>query len=158
MIDVVIARGLHVVAVVVWIGGVALVTTVVLPALRKGDFGEDRRTAFQAIERRFSWQARTAAVVVLASGLYMVARENLWSRYRSADFWWMHAMAALWLMYAVVLFVIEPLFVRRRFRDYSGSDPGRAYAWMQWGHLALLALSLFVVFAAVVGSRGWPIF
>ncbi|MGH6992710.1 MAG: hypothetical protein ACRED8_11285, partial [Caulobacteraceae bacterium] len=91
MIDVLIARGLHVVAVVVWIGGVGLVTTVVLPALRKGDLGEDRRAAFQAIERRFSWQARAAALVVLASGLYMVAREDLWSRYRSAGFWWMHA-------------------------------------------------------------------
>jgi uncharacterized membrane protein len=35
MDDVLIARALHVLAVVIWIGGVAMVTTVVLPAVRQ---------------------------------------------------------------------------------------------------------------------------
>ena len=48
------ARALHVIAVVVWIGGVALITAVALPAIRRGDLGPDRVRAFQAIERRFS--------------------------------------------------------------------------------------------------------
>jgi uncharacterized membrane protein len=64
MDDVVIARGLHVLAVVIWIGGVAMATTVVLPAVRRGDLGADRRKDFEAIERRFVWQARTAVIVV----------------------------------------------------------------------------------------------
>ena len=33
--DVVIARALHVLAVVIWIGGVSMVTTVALPAVRR---------------------------------------------------------------------------------------------------------------------------
>ena len=59
MDDVVIARALHVLAVVIWIGGVAMVTTVVLPAIRRGDFGPNRLQVFEAIERRFAWHART---------------------------------------------------------------------------------------------------
>jgi putative copper export protein len=39
MDDVIIARALHVLGVVIWIGGVAMVTMVVLPALRRGDLG-----------------------------------------------------------------------------------------------------------------------
>ena len=49
MDDVVIARALHVLAVVIWIGGVAMLTMVVLPAVRRGDIGPNRLQAFEAI-------------------------------------------------------------------------------------------------------------
>ena len=53
MDDVIIARALHILAVVIWIGGVSMATTVVLPAIRRGGLGEDRLRAFRAVERRF---------------------------------------------------------------------------------------------------------
>jgi hypothetical protein len=43
MDDIVIARGLHVLGVVIWIGGLAMVTTVLLPAIRRGDLGDPVR-------------------------------------------------------------------------------------------------------------------
>lgn len=95
MDGIVAARALHVVVVVLWIGGVSLVTTVVLPAVRRGELGADGFAAFQSIERRFVWQARAAIIIVGASGFYMVARDNLWYRFREAEFWWMHAMVAV---------------------------------------------------------------
>jgi uncharacterized membrane protein len=76
--DIVIARALHVLAVVIWIGGMAMATTVVLPAVRRGDLGADRRKAFEAIEHRFVWQARTAVIIVGLTGFYMSARLDLW--------------------------------------------------------------------------------
>src|SRR5579864_1889705 len=48
-----LARTLHVVAVVIWIGGLSIVTTALLPAIRRGELGADWLQAFQAIERRF---------------------------------------------------------------------------------------------------------
>ena len=48
----------------IWVGGVSIVTSVVVPAVRRGDFGADRLAAFQAIERRFVWQARAAIIIV----------------------------------------------------------------------------------------------
>ena len=86
MDDIIIARALHVLGVVIWIGGVSLVTTVALPAVRRGMLGGDRLRAFQAIERRFVWQARAAIVVVGATGFYMAARADLWDRFRMAGF------------------------------------------------------------------------
>ncbi|HUN98054.1 MAG TPA: hypothetical protein VMU69_17705 [Bradyrhizobium sp.] len=74
MNDVILARTLHVLFVVIWIGGVAMATTVVLPAVGRGDPGGDRLKAFQTIERRFVWQARVAVLIVGLSGLYMTAR------------------------------------------------------------------------------------
>lgn len=49
MDDVAIARALHVLGVVIWIGGVAMVTMVLLPAVRRGDVGPNRLQVFEAI-------------------------------------------------------------------------------------------------------------
>lgn len=77
MDDVVIARALHVLAVVIWIGGVSMVTTVALPAIRRGALGGDWLRALSAIEHRFAWQARIAVVIVGLTGFYMSARLDL---------------------------------------------------------------------------------
>ena len=124
--DVVIARALHVLFVVIWIGGVSMATSVVLPAVRRGDLGENRLAAFQAIERRFAWQARTAIVVVGLTGFYMVWRLDLWDRFRTASFWWMHAMVCLWLLFAFILFIARTLYPAPPFSTLGdGATGGR---------------------------------
>ncbi len=157
MDDVAIGRALHVLAVVIWIGGVAFVATVILPAVRRGDFGADRLGAFRAVEHRFAWQARTAVIVVGATGFYMSARLDLWPRFRSAQFWWMHAMVLLWLLFALILFVAEPLVLRRRLHDRGTVSPETTLAWLHRGHLVLLALGVITIFGAVAGAYGWSI-
>jgi len=54
MDDVAFARAIHVLVVVVWIGGVAMVTLIVLPASRRGAPGPNPPSAVTAVERRFS--------------------------------------------------------------------------------------------------------
>jgi uncharacterized membrane protein len=156
--DLAVARALHVLAVVIWIGGVSMVTLTVLPAVRRGDLGSNPFQAFEAIERRFSWHARIATLIVGLSGLYMIARVDLWDRFRSAEFWWMHAMVAVWLVFSVLLFVAEPLLPRRRFEHWATTQPEAAFGWLQRSHWVLLALSLVTIFGAVAGSHGWSIF
>src|SRR5689334_1435102 len=109
MDDIVIARALHVLAIVVWIGGVAMVTMVILPAVRRGQLGSDRLHAFEALERRFAWWARSTVILAGLTGFYMAWRLDLWDRFREPAFWWMHAMLGVWLIFALILFVAEPL-------------------------------------------------
>lgn len=158
MEDVIVARALHVVAVVIWIGGVSMATTAVLPAIRRAQLGTDRLRAFQAIEHRFVWQARTAILFVGGTGLYMIWRLDLWARFRDGHFWWMHAMVGIWLLFAFVLFVAEPLILHRHFRQWAAIYPEQAFAWLHRAHWILLGASLITVFAAVAGSHGWSIF
>jgi uncharacterized membrane protein len=158
MTDLVVARALHVLAIVIWIGGVAMVTTVVLPALRRGDLGEDYLRVFQAIERRFAWQARTAIVMTAATGLYMCWRLDLWARFRTAAFWWMHAMVGVWLLFFLLLFVIEPFVLHRHFRQWAASMPQTAFAWLHRVHGVLLVLAVITIAGAVAGSQGWSMF
>ena len=110
------------------------------------------------IERRFAWQARIAVVIVGLTGFYMSARLDLWDRFRSAQFWWMHAMVCVWLLFTVVLFVAEPFVVARHFRKWATSAPQVAFSWLQRIHWVLLALSLITILGAVAGSQGWSIF
>ena len=158
MNDVIFSRVLHVLGVVTWIGGVAMVTTVVLPAVRRGGLGPDWLQAFEAIERRFAWQARVAILVVGASGFYMAARLNLWDRFRSAEFWWMHAMVFVWLLFTLGLFIVEPFVIKGRFNGWAAAKPARTFAWLNIIHWGLLALSLGTIAGAVAGSQGWPLF
>lgn len=153
-----LARAIHVVAVVIWIGGMAMATTVVLPAVRRGDLGPDPRRAFQAIEHRFVWQARAGVLLVGASGLYMVEALGLWDHFQSIAFWWMHAMACLWAIFAFLLFVAEPLILHRHFKRWSGKAPATAFSWLHRTHWLLLVLSIITVFGAVAGSHGWQMF
>lgn len=153
-----LARALHVVAVVIWIGGVGIVTTVLLPAIRRGESGADWLAAFQAIERRFVWQARIAILLVGATGFYMIAAADLWDRFRSPAYWWMHAMVGIWSIFAIGLFVVEPFIIDRRLPRWAIREPGTTFAWLARVHWLLLALSLVTVFGAVAGSHGWLIF
>ena len=149
----VIARAIHVAAVVWWIGGVAFVTTVFLPLLKEQHDGNSAQ-GFQAIERRFAPQARIALLLVLLSGLYMLFRYNLWELFTGVRSWWMHLMVCVWFIFAAMLFVIEPLVLRRVRPRRSQSDPQSILKRMQRMHQLLLLLSISAVLAAVAGTHG----
>jgi len=85
--DVTLARALHVLLVVLWIGGVAFVTTVFLPAVRDFQAATERVVFFETAERRFGKQARVTTALTGLSGLYMVVRLDLWDRFLSVGYW-----------------------------------------------------------------------
>jgi uncharacterized membrane protein len=152
------ARVLHVLAIIVWIGGLSIVTTTLLPAIRRGELGTDWLAAFQAIERRFVWQARIAILLVGATGLYMVQEADLWDRFSSLAYWWMHAMVGIWAIFAIGLFLVEPVILDRRLPGLVRKRPAATFAWLARVHWLLLLLSLITVFGAVAGGHGWLIF
>ena len=154
MDDVTIARVVHVLAVVLWIGGVAMVTTVLLPAVRRLKSAEEQVAFFTSVEGRFGRQARVTTLLAGASGLYMVYRLDAWDRFASAGYWWMHAMVAVWLLFTLMLFVAEPLFLHRWFMARAAVAPGATFRVIQRLHWLLLALSLITVAGAVAGSHG----
>ena len=126
-----LARALHVVAVVVWIGGLSIVTTALLPAIRRGELGGNWLAAFQAIERRFVWQARIAILLVGGTGLYMIEEADLWDRFSSLAYWWMHAMVGLWAIFTIAN--TSPPSTRARARARDGGGPWPADKVERWG-------------------------
>lgn len=158
MDDVTIALAIHVLAVVLWIGGVAMVTTVLLPAVRRFKSAEERVAFFETIERRFAWQARGTTALAGASGFYMIYRMNLWSAFLTIEYWWLGAMVAVWLVFTLMLFIIEPLVLDRWFKARARRAPESTFARLQRFHWVLLMLSLITIFGAVAGSHGLALF
>ena len=170
------ARVLHVLGVVLWIGGVALVTTVLLPAAQRLKAPGERAELFESIERRFALQARVTTLVTGASGLYLVHALDLWGRFARLEYWWMHAMVTVWALFTLMLFVIEPLGRRRlstRLTNNAmggvgdrggaadtgtGRDSDRRFARIVRVHWILLAVSLATIAGAVAGSHGYLLF
>jgi uncharacterized membrane protein len=154
MSDFILARAIHVLSVVMWIGGVAFVTTVAMPAIRRSTLPGERLAAFHRFESRFVWQARLWVLLAGASGLWMMWRADMWSRFEDGRYWWMHAMVCLWAVFALMLFVIEPFVLHRRMAN--ATEPARLFVRMEWMHRLLLTLAILTVVAAVMGSHGWP--
>lgn len=141
--------------VVLWIGGVAFVTTVLLPSVRRMRSPEERVQFFEAIEGRFAWQARGTTLLVGASGLYLAHAWHLWERFTSPAWWWMHAMVLVWAVFTVMLFVAEPLFLHRRILESARQHPEETFRRIERLHWVLLTISLVTVLGAVAGSHGW---
>ena len=129
----------------------AFVTTVFLPAVR------DLRAPAERVvlaERRFANQARVTTALTGLSGLYMVVRLDLWDRFLSVEYWWMHAMVAVWLLFTLMLFVAEPVFLDRWLLARAKARPEAAFRLIERLHWILLALSLITLIGAVLGSHG----
>ena len=155
MNDFALARVLHVLAIVLWIGGVAMVTTVLLPAVARMQTDRERVEFFERVEGRFAWQARGTTLIAGLSGFYMVHALGAWERFAQLHCWWMHAMVIVWVIFTAMLFVLEPLVLHRYFLARAQRDPRGTFALIQRLHWLLLTISLLAVAVAVAGSHGW---
>lgn len=63
-------------------------------------------------------------------------------------------MVAVWSLFALMLFVLEPFVLPRLFARLAERDPEALMARVQRLHRVLLAASLLVVLGAVAGSHG----
>jgi len=153
--DFAIARALHVLAVLLWIGGVAFVTMVLIPACRGIAEPQAQLDLFERLEHRFAAVARWSVLVAGGSGLWLVWRLDLWARFADpAGWWWMHGMVAVWTIFALMLFVLEPFVLHKLFQAHARRDPLGTMARIQRVHVVLLTVSLAVVLGAVAGSHG----
>ena len=155
MDDYYLARVLHVVGVVLWIGGVAFVTAVLLPAVKKMRAPAERVEFFESVEAGFARQARLTTLLTGLSGFYLVHSLGAWPRFADVHYWWMHAMVLVWGVFTLMLFVLEPLWLHRWFQARAQRDPEGTISIIARMHWALLAASVITIAGAVAGSHGW---
>ncbi len=154
----VLLRVVHVLSIILWIGGVAMVTTVLLPALRRMDHDGNPIDLFERIEGAFGLQAKITTTLAGASGFLLLHLLHGWGRYLEPRFWWLHLMTLVWLLFTVVLFVLEPLVLHRWFHEQGALHPAETLARAHRLHVVLLALSLVAAAGAIAGSHGWFLF
>ena len=152
--DLSLARAIHVLSLVHWIGGVSVVTTIVLPNARRLPDAATAVAAFEAFEMRFARQARVSILLAGLSGVYMLMKLDAWNWFARTSFWWLHLMVAVWFLFAVMIYVLEPLAIHRLFHDYAFRNKDRAFALATWLHAVALAVSALAIGAGVLGAHG----
>jgi uncharacterized membrane protein len=152
--DFAVARALHVLALVHWIGGVAMVTTIVLPRARVLANAHAALAAFDAFEAPFATQARFSILLAGLSGFYMLNKMQAWTLLLDPRFWWLALMVAVWAVFALVVFVLEPLVVHRLFHAYALRDKDRAFSLAIRLHAVALTISCVAIVVGVLGAQG----
>jgi len=149
MSDILLARIIHVLAVVHWIGGVSFVTLVILPLARRRQNIE----LFVSVEHQFSTQVRLSLPLAGAAGFWMTWRLDLWWRFADADFWWMTAMVAVWVIFMLLVFVVEPLLGSRLLQKLE-ANPTAMLGRLGRAHAILLAAAVVAIFGTLAGVHG----
>jgi uncharacterized membrane protein len=137
----------HVLAVVWWVGGVAMVTATLLPIFNRLPPPE-RIQRIRQLEARFVNQARAAVVLAGITGFWMLGLTGGFARLRFAYGWWIDLMLLVWVLFTVMLFVAEPLRLPARL---GLVHKPRAFLAL---HAVLLGLALAAIFCGVIGARG----
>jgi uncharacterized membrane protein len=153
MDDVTLARAVHVLSIVHWIGGMAFVTLVVLPLARRAADPRKGLALFESVEQRFSSQVRLSVPLAGFSGFYMAERLDAWQRFLDPAQWWLGTMVLLWLLFMTILFVVEPA-IGHRLLEAGRSDPDSLLPLVERAHWLLLGLSTVVAGGAVLGAHG----
>lgn len=151
------ARALHVLGVVVWIGGVFFVTAVLLPALKRFP-AQERLPLFSALEHRFSWIARVALLVVVVSGVFLAHMIGFWERMGESHLWPIHLMMLVSVIFSLILFVIESILGKRVLEPFARRHPEKAFARAGVIHWLLTLLSFAAVLAGVLLAHGYILF
>lgn len=151
----VIARVIHILAVTFWIGGVAFVTTVLIPSIRRINGDADRLALFENLENKFAFQAKISTLMTGLSGIYMLSFMGAWSQFLSVNFWWLHLMTFVWVIFTLVLFILEPLFLHQWFHKKATENSEKSFAVLHFMHKLLLSLSLLAIAGAIAGSHSY---
>ena len=102
--------------------------------------------------------ATLAMGLVGVTGFYLVQTLDLWHRFAELRYWWMSAMVLVWVIFTLMLFVLEPFVLHRKLNARARRDPHGTLRMIARMHWILLALSLATVFGAVAGSHGALLF
>lgn len=158
---------LHVMAAVVWIGGMVFLGIVLIPALRQSELGAKTVEVMHRTGVRFRNVGWVCIALLVVTGLVNLTRWGVgWQRFTSADLWctdWGRVLAVKLVLVAVALalsgmhdFVIGPRATARLRRQPSADDARRLRRLASWMGRANLLIALTIVALAVMLVRGVP--
>ena len=88
------------------------------------------------------------------SGAYMLTRLDAWNRFQYASFWWLDLMVAVWLLFALMVYVLEPFVIHHLFHEFALHNKDHAFAVAIGLHAVALIVSAFAIGAGVLGAHG----
>ena len=103
----------HLLTVIVWIGGLAFITILLLPMVVKMQDALQKVLLFQRIEHRFAPMARVFCLIVGITGVVMVKLAGWQTLYFTRQGLPLLFMTVIWVLWFVMPFGLEPLIVKK---------------------------------------------
>ena len=139
---------IHVICVIIWIGGVAFVTIVIFPMLYRTEGSLEKALLFQGVEHRFAGMVKWLIAVVGATGFWLLSDKYGFAVLFQARGLGILIMLIAWAFYTGVLLSERKIFARI-FADPEKIDMDRALRIINMMHWFLLTVSFTAVAAGV---------
>lgn len=100
---------IHTCGVLLWIAAIIVITMELLRTFRKGESGKSKSL------RRLEVKMMVLITTTFAgsTGLFFLYEWNLWKSLSELDFWWVHSMIMAWILFSIVFFLLDPLFLKK---------------------------------------------
>jgi len=72
----------------------------------------------------------------------------------SCAFWWLDLMVAVWMLFALMVYVLEPFVIHGRFQKFALRNKDRAFAVAIELHAVALIIAALAIGAGVLGAHG----
>ena len=119
------------------------------------ELSSNKINLFVEVEGKFSFQAKILTTITGITGIYMLYFLNAWNRFLMINYWWMHVMVIIWIMFFIVLFILEPLFLHKWFEDIAKTNDLKSLKRLQLMHIILLTANISVILLAAAGANGY---
>lgn len=148
----------HIVAVILWIGGLVFVTGVVLPMAIKTPDALQKVLTLQRIEHRFAPLAKWYNIITGVTGFAMVYLMGFEGLYFTKEGAALTFMTAVWLFWFVMLVGLEPVIIRKMLekmaRESGQMDIDGIFRKVKKLHWFMVAVSLLAAAAGAVVAHG----
>jgi len=138
---------IHVICVIIWIGGVAFVTMVIFPLVYRTEGSLEKALLFQGVEHRFAGMVKWLIAVVGATGFWLLSAKYGLTILLEPRGFGVLIMLFAWTLYTAVLLFERTLF-GKLFADPEKIDMNKGLRMINVMHWFLLVIS----FSAVAGG------
>ena len=143
----------HVLGVVIWIGGVAFVTMVVFPMIIRMEGSFEKMLFFQGVERRFANIAKVCVFIVGLTGVWLLYLTGEWRVLFKRSGIGPTLMLVVWIFYTFILLAEGKLF-KVIFRGKAQQDTAKVFSRLTVFHWVVLGMSLLTVGVGVWAGHG----
>jgi uncharacterized membrane protein len=139
---------IHVIGVIIWIGGVTFVTTVIFPMMYKTEGSLEKALLFQRVEHRFSAMVKWLLTIVGLTGFILLSAKYSFALLSTREGFGVLIMLSAWSFYAVILLFERKIFAKI-FSAPEKINMNRALKLINGMHWVILSLSFLAVAAGV---------
>jgi uncharacterized membrane protein len=148
-----ILTAIHILGVVIWIGGVAFVTMTVFPMILRMESSLEKMLFFQGIEHRFAKIAKICVLLVGMTGFLLLYLTEEWKIMFTIKGLSPTFMFLVWIFYVLILLFEARLF-KVIFKGDAQKDTSKIFYRLTIFHWVILVLSFSAIFIGVLSAHG----